>query len=255
MMMRYRGLYALLIVTALDISAIAANKQLDKNTAQKIIEQYESALRKVQYPIPPKELYFDENAESFMNRKRRSSSDGARDKGVERVSFRKLEGLNVFITISYYDREVFVGGHKEERVKEDYEGYVQFTHAGKIKYDPVFVLHPVELAYSLTRTLVSNHNLQAILLEKKKPNESQLKQTQDAWRVTYEYITKTGIPLFGLRGDSLATEQRANIEQLLYWFNDGAESWDIDQPLIPIAENRLKEIRKEIKKIKLEKVR
>lgn len=237
--------------------AVAGEKSIDKQHVRKVIDEYEQAMKLNEWGIAPQKLYCDKSAQSFSQREARFTERGNLGRGVSQVTLRKLKGLNALVDISYLSREFDMGnGKTEQRTPHDHEGYIQFTPDGKIKYDPIFVRHPLEIANPATINLVKTYEEHVERLRNRKRNaseENSLKNARNDWERYLETLTQSGVPLFGLTREKPAEEQRDNLEQLIEWLSSEAESWDVDEPLTPLPKEKYDRIEGWTKRVRLAK--
>jgi len=141
---------------------------------------------------------------------------------IEKIRVKKIEGLNVHITIQC------------RASSANYDGWLQLLPNGKIKYDPIVHLHPIPKA------------IRALPHSWSKPLDSN-SLTATVHEVAARNLTESGIPLFGLELDSERKERRESVEKIHEWLKENGDSWDNSEPKIPCHEDQFKKMMREYK--------
>lgn len=207
-------------VLAMTLSAGAADKKITKKEIRDIVEDFEATQHSLK-------------RSSLM---------------VDRVKVKKIEDLNVLVTITYYEQDNPRSGSSGTYTPSDTKGYIQLTPEGKIKYDPIYRRHPMEIAQSRINSLIFLFNKSAELADESRPDRAKLEENQKSWGLTIDTLSKMEIPLAGLDTTTPVVEQKESLEIIIEWFCANAETWDRGEPLTPLPEQQSKELVKSLKK-------
>ena len=105
---------------------------------------------------------------------------------------------------------------KREHSSYEPECWLLFQPDGKIKYDSIFIAHPV---------LVVRTCLGYFWTPDRK------RDTQDE-RVYSDTLIEIGVPLFGYTADSSRLQQAQSVRKIFDWLEKNGDEWDISEPKV-----------------------
>lgn len=162
-----------------------------------------------------------EIAEAYLLYVSQSSKPG--DKSIEVIDgfVQKSERT----VIMNHSRMVVRNGSIEEvdhnNVLLNNHGYIQITDKGEIKYDGVYLRHPVH------RAVIAYQNLLRIL-DRDFPN--------DQIERVYSELSDTGIPTFGFSPELPNRENRKALKKIREWLKKNGSNWDSNDPKLPLPD-------------------
>lgn len=129
--------------------------------------------------------------------------------------------------------------HQDGQYRES--TWLLLTNDGKIKYDSLIQLHPLDAANDACRYI------EAIFGESR-TSEKDPSLKQEAFR-HYEILENTGVPLFGLNLDGSQEDDEISdsIDEIKDWIKDHIDSWDKDEPMVYLPRGMQKRIKLHMK--------
>lgn len=138
---------------------------------------------------------------------------------VDRLSIKEIDGNNADVKIKY------TFGKKGAETELD--GWIQLTDAGKIKYDPILVQHPIPSAFRATSLCI-------IEIENAEQNRAPRPNSQPA--IPYHtQLLNTGVPAFDLNEVPM-NQRKEKYQDILRWLIKNGNTWDATEPKIPCPE-------------------
>lgn len=239
------------VALAVCLSNAVAKKTLSEDTINSIVIQYEAAAKELDFAKLAK-MFVDEDMISLKNRMTDKSYTGYAERELVEIRVYEIDGLNVRASGLFLPKEKLPGGDGLPAFKGN---YIQLTPNGKIKYDPLFVQHPLWEVFPTFRNLVDSHNDLVELLKEKEPDQSRVEFVTKKWVGLYDELAQSGIPLFGLSKNRALTDQRDTLKKIRDWMEDDADKWDVSEPIIPLPESGMDRLVATVEEIKLKKLR
>lgn len=153
---------------------------------------------------------------------------------IDQIKIKDIDEPYVLLQIKFDSYETVMGGKTIETQTRDITGYIYLLDDGKIKYDPLSFWHPVEIAFQQISSMTSTCARQIASPEKT--------NGRVGWGMTWEILTASGIPTFGLNEEQYAYEQKEELKKCIKWLEENASSWDLGESKIPLPEEHYKKL-------------
>lgn len=188
--------------------AKSESKALSEKEIETIAEQYVEALETGDFEAINSLFYKPLSSQSISLYNRKSNF-------LKKVKLGRVEGNNIAIkTQNRFTDHGPLG----------FEGWLQLTYEGKIKYCPLIAPHPVEEAVQLVEVLFESENPLAA-----------------------PTLDNLGIPTFGLRNGSSKDQVRKCRVQIYDWLIDNGGAYDNSEPKLFLPKKQMKIVERELK--------
>lgn len=194
--------------TAKTSKAKSESKALSEKEIVTIAEQYVEALEKGDFEAIERLFYKPLSSQSLSLHKRKSNF-------IKKIKLGRVEGNNIAIkTQTRFTDHGPLG----------FEGWLQLTYEGEIKYCPLIAPHPVEEAVQLVEVLFESEN-----------------------PLVAPPLKNLNIPIFGLRSGLSKDQVRKCRVQIRDWLIDNGGAYDNSDPKLFLPKKQMKIVERELK--------